>query len=74
MVTPVDLAAAQRLAQHRQEALVPVRVDLVPQHQQAVLAQAALEAHLAQRQAQALAEIQGLERQRLQYRWGHQAN
>ena len=60
---PHQQAALQHLA-HLQQDLVQRRGDSVLQHQQAV-SEAALEAHLQQRQQQAALVVQELERQRL---------
>ena len=59
--TPVDLAAGQHLAHLRQEGSEPIQADSVPQH----LVQAALEAHLARHQREAVSVVQALEQQRL---------
>jgi hypothetical protein len=53
-------AARQALAVRQQAGLEPVRVDLVLQHHPQALAEAVLEAHLAQLQRQRQASAMGL--------------
>ena len=63
--TTYHQAGLQHLARRQQEVSGAGPVDSILQHPQTALAEAALEAHLARHQQEAVTAIQDLERQRI---------